>query len=417
MPRGRLAGTIRAPIEELTVSRGLESQAPAAPEVELRRLVAEQAALRRVATFVAGEPAPDEVFQLVTEEVCALLQLRSALLVRYEGGEALTIAGAFGAPPDDFPVGGRMPLEAGAARAVLRTGRPARVDYRTLPGRLAARMLANGFVASVAAPITVSGTLWGALVAGLREHEPVPAELERRMGAFAELAALAVASAHARDELAASRLRIVEASDAARRRIERNLHDGAQQRLVGLALRLRLARAQLQRAPAEAAELLVGAEAELAGALDELRELAHGIHPPLLSERGLAAALEALAHRAPLPVDLDVALPARLPEPLETAAYYVVSESLANVAKHAGASGVVVRVAAADGVALVEICDDGAGGADPDLGSGLCGLRDRVETLDGTFAIESAPGGGTVVRAALPLPATGRERPARRPRS
>jgi signal transduction histidine kinase len=399
------------------VSRALESQAPPAAEVELRRLVAEQAALRRVATFVAGEPAPDEVFQVVTEEVCALLHLRSALLVRYESERALTIAGAFGAPPSDFPVGGRIALEAGAARAVLRTGRPARVDYRTLPGSLAARMLGNGFVASVAAPITVGGALWGALVAGLREHEPVPDELERRLAAFAELAALAVASAHARDELAASRLRIVEASDAARRRIERNLHDGAQQRLVGLALRLRLARAAVQRAPAEAEELLAAAEAELRAALDELRELAHGIHPPLLSERGLAAALEALAHRAPLPVTLDVELPERLPEPLEIAAYYVVSESLANVVKHADASEVAVRVVQEGGGAVVEIRDDGAGGADPDVGSGLCGLRDRVETLDGAFTIESAPGRGTLVRARLPLPATGRERPATRPRS
>jgi GAF domain-containing protein len=196
------------------VAQGLGPQAPAAAEVELRRLVSEQAALRRVATFVAGAPAPEEVFQVVTGEVGTLLGLRSALLLRYEAGETATIVGKFGGPVGDFPVGALLMLEAGAARTVLRTGRAARVDYRELRGGLAARMLAHGFIASVAAPIHVAGALWGVLVAGLR--------------------------------------------------------DGARQRLVSLAVRLRIARAGLQRAPAEAGRLLTAAEEELADALAEL---------------------------------------------------------------------------------------------------------------------------------------------------
>jgi PAS domain S-box-containing protein len=371
-------------------------------DTELRRLVQELTALRRVATLVAGDAAPERVFQVVTEEVCRLLALRSALLLRFETGKTATIVGKFGDPIDDFELGSLLRLDQGAAATVLRTGAAVRVDYADLPGALAERMRSHGYRSSIGVPISLAGATWGALVAALREEERLPFETESRLEAFAELVSLALASAHARDELAASRLRIIEAGDAERRRLERNLHDGAQQRLVALAVGLRMAQAKIRGAPDEAEAHIGVAAAELGEALTELRELAQGIHPAVLTERGLGAALEVLAARTPLPVALDLQLSERLPEPVEAAAYYVVSEALANVVKHARAEAAAVRVAHADGTVLVEIEDDGVGGADLDAGSGLCGLRDRVETLDGRLEIASSPGRGTRVRAELP---------------
>jgi signal transduction histidine kinase len=202
-------------------------------------------------------------------------------------------------------------------------------------------------------------------------------------------------------ELRRSRARLVEASDVERRRLERNLHDGAQQRLVSLSLMLRLAQARVDDDPEQADRLLGQASVELAQALEELRELARGIHPAVLSDRGLFAALEALVARTPLPVELDL-LHDRLPEPVEAAAYYVVSEALANVAKYAEASSVAVSIASVNGHAVVEIADDGLGGADPAKGSGLRGLVDRVEALDGRLQVESPPGQGTRIRVVIP---------------
>jgi signal transduction histidine kinase len=271
-----------------------------------------------------------------------------------------------------------------------------------MAGEGAAALRALGFRGSVGVPITVAGVTWGALVV-FQQEEPLPLEIEHRLQAFAELVGLAVASASAHDELAASRQRIVEASDAERRRIERNLHDGAQQRLVTLTLGLRLAHAKVRTSPEEAEKLLEVYSQELAQALTELRELARGIHPAILTEHGLGPALEALAVRTPLPVELDVRLPERLAEPVEIASYYIVSEALANVAKHAKASSAKVRVERFEGRVEVEISDDGAGGAHADGGSGLRGLRDRVETLNGELWIESSAGQGTLVRAELPV--------------
>ncbi|HSP74519.1 MAG TPA: histidine kinase, partial [Gaiellaceae bacterium] len=387
--------------EVVTIVRDFTEQRQA--EAEQRRLGEEQAALRRVATLVAGEAAPEQVFHVVTEEACKLLGLRSALLLRYEDAQTATIVGKFGDPHGDFELWDLLTLEEGAAVGVLRTGAAVRVDYRDLTGAIAERMRAHGFRSSVGVPITVAGATWGALVAALREDESLPLETERRLEAFAELVAIALASAHARGELAASRLRIVEASDAERRRLERNLHDGAQQRLVALSVGLRLAQGKIHHAPADAEELLAVAAEELSEALTELREIAQGLHPAVLTERGLDAALEVLTARTPLPVSLDVRLPERLPEPVEAAAYYVVSEALANVVKHARADSAAVRVGCLNGSVLVEVEDDGAGGADLDGGSGLCGLRDRVETLAGRLAVESSAGRGTLVQAEIPL--------------
>ncbi len=203
------------------------------------------------------------------------------------------------------------------------------------------------------------------------------------------------------EELRGSRTRIVEAGDAERRRLERNLHDGAQQRLVGVALQLQLLRTRIRKDPAAAEELAVAASAELSESLQELRELARGLHPAVL-EHGLDAALKALAARSPVPTTVDYGARAPLPGPVALAAYFVASESLANVTKYARANAVTMRVSDAGGGVVIEIADDGVGGADDSLGSGLRGLADRVEALDGRLRVTSPRGGGTTVTAELP---------------
>jgi PAS domain S-box-containing protein len=392
--------------EVVTIVRDFTEQRRA--EAEQHRLGDEQAALRRVATLVAADIPPEQVFQTVTEEVCGLLGIPSAVLERFESAETATVVAQYGERVSAFEVGTVMPLEQGlAATRVLETGLPVRVSsYDGASGEIGRLVRAAGVNSSLAVPIKLAGATWGALVAAFGADEPEPPHTERRMEAFAELVSLGLASAHARDELAASRLRIVAAGDAERRRLERNLHDGAQQRLVGLSVALRLAQDKIRAGNEEVEQLLRVAAQELSEALTELRELAQGIHPAVLTERGLEAALEVLAARAPLPVALDLRLPGRLPEPVEAAAYYVASEALANVAKHAGAGSARVRAQRFDGRAVIEIEDDGAGGADPE-GSGLFGLRDRVETLDGHLWIDSSPGRGTLVHAELPVYAGG----------
>jgi signal transduction histidine kinase len=295
---------------------------------------------------------------------------------------------------------------------VWRTGAPVRLDtYEGIPGTLAERLRDHlGFRTAVAAPVVLGGRLWGAVIVSSVNPEPFPAGAEQRIADFAELAAQALANAEAREELAASRARIVEAGDEERRRLERNLHDGAQQRLVSLALNLRMA---ARRYP-EAGDALDAASAELAQALDELRELARGIHPAILSDRGLQPALEALAVRAPLPVRVVVALEEELPEAVEACAYYVVAEALTNACKYAQASAVDVRIASRDGTARIEVADDGVGGAERHVGGGLGGLADRVEALGGRLELESRAGAGTSVRAEVPylVEAAGRARAA-----
>ena len=375
-------------------------------DAELHRLAAEQAALRRVATLVASDAPPEQVFQLVTEEVCRLLGIREAVLQRFVDATSSTIVGRFGSHMiDGIEIGSTVPIEEGlTAWTVLHTGAPARIDgFEGLEGELAQRIRELGFRSTLGVPIIVAGSIWGIIGVALREGESLPPETEQRMQAFAELVGLAVASAQAREELEASRLRIVEASDAERRRLERNLHDGAQQRLVALSIGLRRAQATLPVSTDDTENLLATLSDELAEALSELRELAQGIHPAVLTERGLGPALDVLAARAPVPVELDIDLPERLPEPVETTVYYAVSEALANVAKHAGACSAAVRVTCGDGWIIVEIADEGTGGARPDGGTGLRGLRDRIETLEGQLLVDSPPGRGTVVRAELPL--------------
>jgi len=250
--------------------------------------------------------------------------------------------------------------------------------------------------------------LWGALFVHQKQtHQPLPQDTESRLTGFTELVATAIANAESRSELAASRTRIVAASDETRRRVERDLHDGVQQRLVTLGLRLRSAQEELPDDPEEVRAELSHFAQGLAAVLEELREISRGIHPAILSEGGLAPALKTLARRSPIPVALDVRVEGRLPDGVEVAAYYVVSEMLTNTAKHAQASAVYVDVVRAEGILHLSVRDDGVGGADPSRGSGLVGLRDRVEALGGTIAFQSAKGAGTAVEVMLPLERTG----------
>jgi signal transduction histidine kinase len=367
----------------------------------------ERAALHRVALAVAAESRPEHVFSLVAEEIGRVLGADSANLFRYErDGEETVSVGRWNVPGAfSEPDGARFPMVGGAAgEIVYTTGRPVRFELADLPAasEAAEHMRRMGVDSLVAAPIRVSGRIWGVIIARLNPPHRFPPGAEERLGAFTRLVSLALANEEARAEAAASRARLVSAGDEERRRLERNLHDGAQQRLVSLSLSLRLAQGKLESDPEAARELLAAAGLELNVALEELRELARGIHPAVLTNRGLGPALESLADRAPLPVELELPRDERLPGRVEAAAYYVVSEALANVAKYADASCATVRVADRNGYAVVEVVDDGVGGADPRRGSGLRGLTDRIEALDGTLSVNSRPGTGTQIRAEIP---------------
>jgi signal transduction histidine kinase len=374
---------------------------------ELAQLLAEQAALRRVATLVARGIDPVEIFSAVAEEVRRMLAADSAGIARFEpDGTSVVVVGAVGEYVVKWPVGTRVELPDYAALAVVwRTGRSARIDedvWSSASDPVADALRELGIRSLVASPIVVEGRLWGAVNAWTRRG-PFPSDAADRMADFTELVATAVGNAESRAELAASRARIVAAADETRRRIERDLHDGTQQRLVSLGLELRLAQSLV---PAELPELgaAIGRVAgELNGVVEDLREIARGIHPAILSEGGLRPALRTLARRAAIAVELDVAAIGRLPEPVEVAAYYVVSEALTNATRHARASVVAVDAEASGGTLRVCVRDDGVGGADPLRGSGLVGLKDRIEALGGAFAMHSPAGGGTTVSCELPI--------------
>jgi PAS domain S-box-containing protein len=379
-------------------------------ERELRELAAEHGALERVATEVARGLDEDVVFRLVAEQAGRLVGADGCTLVRVEPGSQVRILSNWSDIAADRVAAEGMvvPVEAGPAMAAtFRTGRPARSDQAPdQPGRPNPIRDEDPIRSAVAAPITVTGEMWGALVAWRVTEEPLSPDTERRLGAFASLAGTAIANADARTALAASRKRIVTAADQARRRLERNLHDGAQQRFVSLSLALRLTLTLLESDPAGAGEHLRGAQRELSQGLEELRELARGIHPAILTERGLRAAVDSLVLRAQVPVDVIEMPEGRLPPEVEAAAYYVVSEAVANVTRYAAADRATVAVGLANGTVTVEVVDDGQGGADASHGSGLRGLADRVEAIGGRLEIASPPGAGTTVRAILPCDAT-----------
>jgi PAS domain S-box-containing protein len=388
---------------DLTQARELDAQ--------LRSAQHEQAALRRVATLIAQQAAPHEVFAAVAEEAGRLLGSDATNLTRYEADGTATIIGGWS--PDGLrhhPEGARGRLDPTSVTArVFASGRPVRLDSdEDLPGPITAATGSLGFRTALAAPIIVNGRLWGVLAASATAANPLSADAERRITAFADLVGTAVANAEARTELSASRARILAAGDEARRRIERDLHDGTQQQLVTLGIALRELQGKLPGELREAHQDLMRIDQALDRVLDDVREISRGVHPAVLSQWGLDRALRGLARRSPIPVDLELDVGDRLPESIEITAYYVVSEALANVTKHAKASGASVTARVSGGRLRVTVRDDGVGGANAVAGSGLAGLVDRVEAGGGQFVVESPPGKGTTISIELPLVPTSR---------
>ncbi|MEN3534264.1 DUF4118 domain-containing protein [Microbispora sp. ZYX-F-249] len=399
-----LEALLLAAAERERVGRALE-----ASRDELCRVVTEQAALRRVATLVAYGLSSVEVFDAVTAEMGRVLNADYALIERYSPDGTMILVSAWsGRRSDPRPDrDAARPMRAGSiSDLVLRTGRPCRLEAgQGRPPGLAAWAPDPGISCALGAPITVEGRLWGVMVALFRTGFAAVSGVERRMTNFTELLGTAISNAQARDDLAASRARVVVASDEVRHRIERDLHDGVQQRLVSLALELRSARAAVPPELTDVRWRLSRTADDLNLVLDDLRELSRGIHPAILSKGGLGPALKMLARRSAVPVELRIRTDRRLPERVEVAAYYVVSEALTNVAKHAGAGVVRVEAETDDGGLRISVRDDGVGGADSGRGSGLIGLRDRVEALGGRMEIDSPVGGGTRLTAVIPVPA------------
>jgi signal transduction histidine kinase len=418
---GRMWGTIftstmaAIPFPEGTEARVLDfaelvatAIANADSREALAGLVEEQAALRRVATLVAEGVPPTDIFDAVSKEVQGVLHLDAApsdvaTVVRFESPTECVLVGA-SKPIEESALGSRWePHDVYVSTRVLRTGKSARLDEDdvSVAGPEAEKMRRQGYFSQVACPIVVEGRLWGAMTASATE--PLPPETESRLEKFTELVATAIANAQGKSELAASRRRIVAASDATRRRIERDLHDGTQQRLVSLGLALRAAEENVPPDRPELRAELSRVVTGLAGAVEDLQELSRGIHPAILSRGGLVPALRTLARRSEIPVDLDASANVLVPEPVEVAAYFVASEALANAIKHAEPSQIHITLVASDGHLLLTIRDDGKGGADPSRGSGLIGLTDRVDVLGGSLEIDSRRRAGTQITARLPL--------------
>jgi signal transduction histidine kinase len=372
---------------------------------QVGRLAEEQAALRRVATLVAGGASPTAVFDAVAAEAARALDAERASLLRYEPDAATVVIMARGgpAPTGLLPVGTRVSIEGeNVVGAVLRTGLPARMgSSEGLSGSIAELSRESGVRASISVPITVEGRLWGTMHASWSEEEPPP-DTEERMARFAELVGTAIANADSRAQLTASRARVVAAGDEARRRVVRDLHDGAQQRLVHTIVALKLAQRALREDEGTSDSLVQEALAQAEDANAELRELAHGILPWVLSRGGLRAGVDALVSRIDLPVRVDVS-GERFPPGIEAGAYFVVAEALTNAVKHSRTKRAEVSASVDDGVLHVEVRDHGVGGAIPDR-AGLVGLDDRVSALGGRLRVEGPPDGGTLIAADLPLP-------------
>lgn len=381
------AGTLELALTSLKVSL-------ASSREELERVLAEQTALRRVAMLVAGGVAPAEVFRAVAAETGRLLHTECTAITRQETDGALVVTGSWGKPGTEAtapPLG----LRWRAGDSGQQAGYDAAVAEVTSWGQ------AQGFASSVTSPIMVEGRLWG-VVAAFSGSEPATAAATR-MTAFTELVAMAVANSDSQAQLAASRARVVAAADRTRRQIERDLHDGVQQRLISLALQLRTTQAGIPAEQRMLAGQLAQAARGLAEVAAELREMSRGLHPVILEKGGLGPALRSLARRSGLATELSVAIEGRLPEPAEVAAYYVVSEALANAAKYARDCRVRIEAEVADRDLRVSVSDDGPGGADPGRGTGLIGLADRVEALGGRMEIVSPAGAGTTLRATVPI--------------
>ena len=377
-------------------------QAEAAQE-KMQRLADEQAALRRVATFVAQGAPNAEVFRAVTREIGLQCDADLARLERFEPDGTVSAIAAWTRAQGELGVGMRFTLEGESIAArVLETGAPARVQsFAGATGPIAREAQSLGIRSSVGCPIVVGGRIWGVIAASTTREAPFPPDTESQIADFTELVATAVANAEARAELVASRARVVTAGDEARRRVVRDLHDGAQQRFVHTVLTLSLAQRAVAEGDEGAGELVAEALEHAQQGNKELRDLAHGLLPAALTRGGLREGVEDLASRLRVPV--LVAVPdERLPAEIEASAYFVVAEALTNVAKHARAEHVEVTASNDDGTLRVEVCDDGVGGARLE-GNGLLGLRDRVTAFGGDLHVASPPGGGTRLTATLPL--------------
>jgi signal transduction histidine kinase len=371
---------------------------------ELRDFADEQAALRRVATLVARAAPAAQVLTAVTEEAGRLLHADYATMNRFGSDGAITVVATWSLTNAFFPPGSRWSLGGRNVNTkVFQTGRAVRIDdYADASGPTGEDARGIGLRAGVGAPVSVEGRLWGVMFVA-STVAPLPAGTEARLARFTELAGAAIANAEAQAALTASRARIVATADATRRRIERNLHDGAQQRLVSLALNLRAAQATAPPGTSDLVQQLDRVATGMDGVLEDLREIARGLHPAILAEGGLRPALKTLARRSPVPVDLDIQVDRRLPDPVETAAYYTVAEALTNTAKHSHAPTADIQVTASDRSLHLRIRDNGRGGADFSHGSGLVGLKDRAEALGGHLRLHSPPGAGTTLDITLPL--------------
>jgi signal transduction histidine kinase len=394
--------------EEVSVLQGMAHVAAMTMRMlhlldEGRELLEEQAALRLVAMLVARGVDQETILTAVAKEIGRMARADMVYVFRYEPDGTATRVAVWTTQPV-APALGETATSTEVFTEVLRTRAPVRLDdMGGLTGGGAAEIKSKfGIRSSVAIPIMVDGELWGAAGAGSTKYQKLPDGIEQRISGFTELIATAISNANGRAELAASRARVVAASDATRRRIERDLHDGIQQRLVTLMLGLNGA---IESTPTELRELatqLEQMERGLKEMIEEVREISRGLHPAILSEAGLGPALKSLARRSAVPVELDVRLEGRLPPAIEVAAYYVVSEALTNTAKHANASVAKVAVEKRTDVLRIQVSDDGSGGADPRRGSGLIGLTDRVEALGGKIVVSSPPGEGTTMIALLP---------------
>jgi signal transduction histidine kinase len=373
---------------------------------ERARITGEQVALRRLATLVAYGASPGEVFDAVAREVGQILDARHTVVMRFEPDDTATTVGTWNTGPvATVPLGSRWPLEEGSvSELVARTKVPGRIhgiQATAGTGELLTFLRDMGVDTAVGCPIMVGGRLWGTVVA-CSTSEPLPEDTEKRMLDFTDLLVAAIANAENHAKLEASRARVLAAADATRRLIERDLHDGTQQRLVSTMLELRAMETTLPAEQEESRGLLSHATHALDEALDDLRGIARGLHPALLSRHGLEPALKALARCSPILVELDMCTE-RLAERYEVTAYHVVSEALTNAAKHADASMVHIDLTVKDATIRLSIRDDGKGGADPGRGSGLLSITDRIEALGGRLQITSPAGGGTSLLTEIPI--------------
>jgi signal transduction histidine kinase len=386
LPVALLANVLAGQARLRAAESELRRREAEASHAEAKALAEQQAALRRVATLVARGVDPSEVYPAAIAELSRGLGIDNVALLRYESDEALVLLST----RDEhglakLPAGERIALDGDDVAAAI-------LNIRQL-----------GLHSALGAPIVVDGRVWGAMVIGSSQSEPLPPETQARVGDFADLIAIAISNAQTRAELTASRARIVAAGDQARRRFERDLHDGAQQRVVSLALEVRAVEASIPPEQQQLRDELSKVVDGLSGLSRELQEISRGIHPAILSKGGLGPAIKTLARRSAIPVALDLNVDRRLPESVEVAAYYVVAETLTNAAKHAKASQVDVSAVAVDDEVRLTISDDGIGGAAAGTGSGLLGLKDRVEALAGRLNISSPAGAGTTLNVVIPL--------------